>query len=189
MDDGMFLLKEEIETFNPGLKLLKRPIWLSSQENRQVNRHASILIAVENAKQAQLAIEKRLCIAGNWLIAEKCIENIYQKQCQNCQKFGHVTRLCTTQSICQICAEKHNTYQHKCNICNIQGQICPHSILKCGNCGEDHMANSDICEFKINVEKRAKFSKNLYKKTQQQQQQQQTKTQSFQVLINNAEQW
>jgi hypothetical protein len=49
------------------------------------------------------------------------------------------------------------------------------------------MANSDICEFKINVEKRAKFSKNLYKKPQQQQQQ--AKTQSFQVVIDNAEQW
>ena len=58
MNDGMFLLKEEIETFNSDLKLLKRSIWLSLQENRQVNRHAFILIAVENAKQAQLAIEK-----------------------------------------------------------------------------------------------------------------------------------
>jgi len=26
------------------------------------------------------------------------------------------------------------------------------------------MTNSDICEFKINIEKRAKFSKNLHKK-------------------------
>ncbi len=52
------------------------------------------------------------------------------------------------------------------------------------------MANSDICEFKINIEKRAKFSKNLHRKSQQQQQQQQqTKTQSFHVLIDNAEQW
>ena len=65
MDEGLSLLKEEIETYNPGLKLLKKPIWLSSQENRQVNKHASILIAVENAKQAQFAIEQRLCIAGN----------------------------------------------------------------------------------------------------------------------------
>jgi len=61
MNKGLALLKEEIETYNPDLKLLKNPIWISSQENR----HASILIAVENAKQAQLAIEKRLCIAGN----------------------------------------------------------------------------------------------------------------------------
>ena len=84
MDEGLSLLKEEIETYNPDLKLLKKPIWLSSQEKRQANSHASILIAVENAKQAQLAIKKRLYIAGNWLIAEKYKENIAQKQCQNC---------------------------------------------------------------------------------------------------------
>ena len=65
MDEGLSLLKEEIETYNPELKLLKKPIWLSSQEKRQANSHASILIAVENARQAQLAIEKRLCIAEN----------------------------------------------------------------------------------------------------------------------------
>src|SRR5437667_2436593 len=65
MDEDLSLLKDEIEIFNPGLKLLKNPIWLSSQENRQINRHATILIAVEDAKQAQAAIKNRLCIAGN----------------------------------------------------------------------------------------------------------------------------
>ena len=34
MNEGLSLLKEEIETYNPGLKLLKKPIWLSSQEKR-----------------------------------------------------------------------------------------------------------------------------------------------------------
>jgi len=65
MNEDLSLLKDEIETFNPDLKLLKNPIWLSSQKNKQINRHATILIAVENAKQAQTAIENRLCIAGN----------------------------------------------------------------------------------------------------------------------------
>ena len=119
MDEGLVLLKNEIETFNPGLKLLKKPIWLSSQDKRQANNHASILIAVENARQAQLAIEKRLYIAGNWLIAEKCKENIAQKQCLNCQKYGHSTRACFGQLICQICAEKHKTSEHTCYICHM----------------------------------------------------------------------
>src|SRR5205809_7458592 len=153
MNKDLFLLKDEIEIFNPGLKLLKNPIWISSQENKQANRHASILIAVENAKQAQLAIEKKLCIAGNWLIAEKCKENVAQKQCQNCQKYGHSTRTCLTQSVCQICAEKHKTYEHKCNICNTQGQSCPYSALKCSNCGDNYMANSNICTFKPGPER------------------------------------
>ena len=65
MNEDLSLLKDEIEIFNSDLKLLKNPIWLSSQENKQINRHATILIAVENAKQAQTAIENRLCIAGN----------------------------------------------------------------------------------------------------------------------------
>ena len=34
MDDGLFLLKEEIETFNPEVKLRKNPRWLSLEENR-----------------------------------------------------------------------------------------------------------------------------------------------------------
>jgi chemotaxis protein histidine kinase CheA len=181
MDEGLSLLKNEIETFNPGLKLLKNPIWLSSQENRQINRHATILIAVENAKQAQTAIENRLCIAGNWLIAEKCQNLLFKKQCLNCQRFDHSTRACFAQSICQICAEEHNTSQHNCNICNIQGQICPHAILKCSNCGENHSANSNTCEFKTSIEnKTTKYS---------QQKSQQTKKQSFQVVINNAGKW
>ena len=50
MNEGLSLLKEEIETYNPGLKLLKKPIWLSSLEKRQANSHASILIAVENTR-------------------------------------------------------------------------------------------------------------------------------------------
>ena len=30
MNEGLFLLKKEIETYNPGLKLLKKPIWVFS---------------------------------------------------------------------------------------------------------------------------------------------------------------
>ena len=44
--------------------------------------------------------------------------------------------MCFAQSICQICAKKHKTNEHNCNICNIKGQECPHSALKCSNCGE-----------------------------------------------------
>ena len=163
MDEELSILKEEIETYNSGLKLLKKPIWISSEENRQKKKHASIIIAVENAEQAQIALEKRLCIAGNWLIAEKCKQNSQQIQCQNCQRFGHATRACFAQSNCQICAEQHKTFEHKCNICNIQGKTCSHSAIKCKNCGENHMTNSDICGFKANPAKRHKSSQNQSK--------------------------
>ena len=183
MNEDFSLLKDEIEIFNSDLKLLKNSTWLSSQENRQINKHATILIAVEDAKQAQTAIENRLCIAGNWLIAEKCQNFLFKKQCLNCQRFDHSTKACFAQSICQICAEEHNTSQHNCNICNTQDQICSHTILKCSNCGENHTANSNTCEFKTSIEnKSTKYSQNMQKK-------QQTKSQSFQVVIDNVEKW
>ena len=49
-DEGLVLLKDEIEIFNPQLKLIKKPFWLISKENRQYKMHASIVIAIENIK-------------------------------------------------------------------------------------------------------------------------------------------
>ena len=48
-DEGLEMLKNEIEIFNPQLKLMKKPAWLCFEENRQLKMHASIVIAVENA--------------------------------------------------------------------------------------------------------------------------------------------
>src|SRR5436190_19274558 len=68
MDDGLYLLKEEIETFNPEVKLLKNPRWLTLKENRQNKRHASITIVVENVEQAKAALQKKfLYIVGSQL--------------------------------------------------------------------------------------------------------------------------
>ena len=50
MNNGLFLLKEEIEIFNSEVKLLKNLRWLSLEENRQNKRHAFIAIIVENAE-------------------------------------------------------------------------------------------------------------------------------------------
>ena len=47
-DDGFFILKNEIEIFNPSLKLLRNPNWLSLKENRQTKRHASIVFAIND---------------------------------------------------------------------------------------------------------------------------------------------
>ena len=34
IDEGLVLLKDKIEIFNPQLKLMKKPSWLISEENR-----------------------------------------------------------------------------------------------------------------------------------------------------------
>jgi hypothetical protein len=146
MDDGLFLLKEEIETFNPEVKLLKNPRWLSSEEYRQNKRHASIAIIVENAEQAKAALQKKfLYIAGSQLEVVKFKSDITKTQCQKCQRIEHITKFCPSKDYCQICAAKHNTRQHTCNICNTKDVECAHTKLKCRNCGEKHRANSRQC--------------------------------------------
>ena len=83
MDDGLYLLKEEIETFNPEIKLLKNPRWLFLEENRQSKRHASIAIIVENADQANTTLQKKfLYITGSQLEVLKFKANAINTQCQ-----------------------------------------------------------------------------------------------------------
>ena len=95
--DELFLLKEEIETFNPGLKLMRNPSWSSSEENRQNKLHASIVFAINDAEQARKAVQKMLYIAGSQLVAEQYKSADTKTQCQKCQKFGHATRHCVDQ--------------------------------------------------------------------------------------------
>jgi hypothetical protein len=143
--EGLSILRDEIEIFNKDLKLLRDSSWLSSVENRQNKRHASIVFAVESAEQAQKAVKNKLYIAGEQLTAESYKLAGTKTQCQKCQKLGHSTRDCLNQECCQICAERHYTRQHKCQICNTRGVECPHAILKCRNCGENHRANDQTC--------------------------------------------
>src|SRR5437016_4433785 len=98
--DGLFVLKNEIETFNSDLKLLRNPNWLSIEENRQNKRHASIVFTVNDAEQAQNAIKKKLYIAGLQLVAESYKSANIKTQCQRCQKLGHSTRDCLNQEYC-----------------------------------------------------------------------------------------
>jgi len=143
--DDLSILRNEIEIFNSDLKLLRDSNWLSSEENRQKKRHASIVFAVDNAEQAQKAIRKKLYIAELQLVAESYKSAETKTQCQKCQKLEHSIKQCINQECCQICAEKHYTKHHKCHICQIVEIECSHSKLKYRNCDENHKSNSQIC--------------------------------------------
>src|SRR6266487_1058313 len=104
---------------------------------------------------AEKAIKFRLFLGGTSVKAEKYRHQA--NQCQKCQKFGHLTRECRSNYKCQICAEEHLTKAHKCDICEIQNNICAHSAFKCANYGENHRANSPKCEIVKKITK--KYSK------------------------------
>ena len=163
-DEGLEMLKNEIEIFNSQLKLMKKPAWLYSKENRQLKMHASIVIVVENANQAHYALHHKLCVAGLWLKTQKYENSTEKTHCQNCQKWGHSTRLCRSSAIYQIYADKHVTYLHYCNICKTKGRECPHSILKCANCKENHKADNNICGFSKKQQRYQKYQQKTSEK-------------------------
>ncbi len=143
--NDLSILRDEIEIFNSDFKLLRNSNWLSSEENRQEKRHASIVFAVDSAEQAQKAIKKKLYIAEVQLVAESYKLAETKTQCQKCQRLEHSTRYCINQEYCQICAEKHYTKYYKYHICQIVRIKCSHSKLKYRNCDENHKSNNQIC--------------------------------------------
>lgn len=145
-DDGMALLKTELEEFNPGLILKKNPIWLTSWEKRDASQTASVLVFVENMQQAS---RTHVLVSSLQLRVYEYKEKDPKTflQCFNCQKWGHSARDCLRKTVCQLCAEAHYTKGHTCSICKKMGAPCSHTNLKCGNCGEKHAANNMECSF------------------------------------------
>src|SRR6266536_3095414 len=124
-DDGLYLLKQEIETFNPGIKLMKTLQWLSSEENRVNKLHGSVIVQLKDQEMAEKAIKFRLFLDRISVKAEKYRHQAIQYQ--KCQKFGHLARECRSNHKCQIYVEEHPIKTHKCDIYKVQNNICPHS--------------------------------------------------------------
>ena len=139
------VLKEEIETFNKGLKVVGNPFWLTPESRRGNQNFGSACVAFATEQEAQRAIRGKLYILGQSLRAEKLRVIDNSKQCSKCQGFGHLEAKCSKVA-CQICSEAHHTSLHKCNSCSSKGKPCVHTIFKCVNCSKPHAANSQNCE-------------------------------------------
>src|SRR6266498_1553985 len=128
-DDGLYLLGQEIETFNPRMKLMKTPQWLSSEENRVNKLYGSVVVQLKDQEMAEKAIKFRLFLGGISVKAKKYRHQAIQYQ--KCQKFGHLARECRLNHKYQIYAEEHPIKAYKYDICKIQNNIYPHSTFKC----------------------------------------------------------
>jgi hypothetical protein len=151
----MDLIVDEIKTFNKDLEPIGRPYWATSKENRESQRFGSIIVAFPTQEQAQLAIKKRLYIAG--ISAKVAVfRNIAKTaQCSNCSGFGHLESSCKRDAKCILCAESHKLEQHKCSICKARTS-CIHLVPKCTNCNSTtHSANSKACEVYLAIKDKA----------------------------------
>ena len=142
---GLEVIKEEIETFNKGLKVVGNPFWLTPESKRGQQSYGSACVAFATEEEALKAIRGKLYILGESLRAEKLRVINNSKQCSKCQGFGHPEARCARVA-CQMCSEAHHTSLHKCKSCPTKGKACVHTIFKCVNCSKPHAANSHECD-------------------------------------------
>lgn len=136
-------VKEEISTFNPGLKVVGEPYWLTPADKRATQRAGSLVIAFATEQEAKRAISNRLRIAGVSVKVEKLLAVPRSTQCLNCQGFGHLDTHCRLDSRCALCAEPHHTRLHSCSQCpSRRGRRCVHTPVTCANCARDHLLRS-----------------------------------------------
>lgn len=140
----------ELEAFNEDLKLQGNPIWLDSFEKRQEKELGTVLVNVQEPRQADRDF---LYINGLRLRVYKYRENNrakLKKQCSNCQKYGHLANGCTRMTKCLYCAQNHSSSKHECSVvtCTSKGKPCEHIEPKCSNCQESHFANSGNCSLR-----------------------------------------
>ena len=88
-ENGMQLLKEEVETFNKDFKLVCLPTWLTSEEVQSQKAHFSVILAFGSDQEAKKALRNRLIIAE--VSVKTAIYNVSKltDQCNKCQQFEY----------------------------------------------------------------------------------------------------
>ena len=90
-------------------------------------------------------------VAGNKFHALPYIPDKADTLCGACGRWGHSEFRCQRGvATCTICADSHRTEEHRCQVatCGKVGKVCPHTEMKCPNCGGRHLAQDARCQAK-----------------------------------------
>ncbi len=91
-------------------------------------------------------------------------------QCSRCMKFGHGGNNCFLDPMCIRCGEKH--LSNECPLLvdpetDMRRTRIPNDQLKCGNCGQNHSANSQQCEYRMQfVDRQQRFQNRIQRRQQ-----------------------
>ncbi|KHJ32722.1 putative zinc finger cchc-type protein [Erysiphe necator] len=116
---------------------IRKAAWL--KKIRQPGQKTSSLIVwFDRAEQADIAIKKGIVWKFELKATEIFRSGFRLTQCFNCQKYGHVAKVCSAAPKCGSCAGEHNT------------RICPgKQDVRCINCARKHKAWDQICPVRI----------------------------------------
>ena len=142
---GMQALKDEIDRFNPKVKLASLPRWLIPLARLPEGKLFTSAVIAVKTQEEQAAALKGIYINGKKQKVTSYFASRPSDQCTHCLKFGHAWQVCKGKAACKYCAGPHLSKDHHCATCGINGKSCPHTTARCSNCSGDHFATSKEC--------------------------------------------
>jgi len=146
--NGLAELREQIKAENPGVVVPPLSMkWMRAvstiERHYQAGRHpknaASVIFKVPGKPAAQKLLVE-MSVAGNRFHALSYIPDKANTLCGACGWWGHSEfRRQRGVATCTICGDSHRTEEHRCHLatCGKVGKVCPHTEMKCPNCGAD----------------------------------------------------
>jgi len=143
-------LKEELEK-EAGLRLMKDPVWLLSENRIEEWRLREVGVLVHVAKESERVkyVKEGLLWRGMKVKVNRYVGKKEVEWCTKCAEFGHSWWRCGSRTKkCSICAVKgHTGWEHRCGKCQVWRSKCVHHG-SCGGCGKEHVmkeANERNC--------------------------------------------
>ena len=154
--NGLAELREQIEVENPGVVVPPLSMkWISAagtiehhyQAGRRPKNTVSVIFKIPSKVAAQKLLVE-MWVAGNKFRAIPYIPDKADTLYGMCGQWGHSEFRCQwVTTTCTICSGTHRTEEHKCEVatCGKSGKVCPHTEMKCPNCGGGHPAQDARC--------------------------------------------
>jgi hypothetical protein len=130
----------------------KRHIEQRYQAGTLPQNAASVVFKV-CGKAAGKGLLTEMWVAGVKFKALPFIADRADTLCGRCSGWGHSEFRCHQGGApaCSICSGQHRTEDHRCEVatCGKVGKVCPHTAMKCPNCGRGHPAQDARCRAKL----------------------------------------
>jgi hypothetical protein len=164
-EEGMRLLREEIERSNNPVTLAQNPRYMTTAEKRAGKTASSVVIAVRTPDELALLKRRKVLVLFEARRVTEYFTARKTDQCRRCQLYGHHHATCTGPPgpICALCGKEHPTENHNCTECPTRnGKSCSHTKYECRNCVEagipehDHPAFHKQCPTRLRIHKEAR---------------------------------
>jgi hypothetical protein len=139
-DWDLQMLQQTIQEDYPNAQL--------NTKNRTTKRHGSVILYTHSSSGKEFLLQKGgIGIHNNFLtIDTEYVPSMVPPQCFNCQKFHHIAKHCTNETVCALCSHGHRTSTCPLNKNNTNdSKPSPQHKLTCSNCKGNHAAFDSSC--------------------------------------------